>query len=99
VKVSNFFSLRDFFATFLDLYFVEHVWNIYAHSFRIGRVFHDSMTIRLQGVVFSLVFGIARLLILNHLVGCAWHLGRLRSTGIPFFVGQTNVILSRSGMC
>lgn len=26
------------------------------------------------GVIFSLVFGIARLLILNHLVACAWHL-------------------------
>ena len=35
-------SLRNFFTTFFDLYFVEHSWNIYAHSFRIGRVFHDS---------------------------------------------------------
>lgn len=39
---------------------------------RMAEMFQELVQSQSAGVIFSLVFGIARLLILNHLVACAW---------------------------
>lgn len=57
---------------------------------RMAEMFQELVQSQSAGVVFSLVFGIARLLILNHLVGCAWF-GLSRIQGDDNWVRSNNL--------